>query len=445
MSYGYVTPKGFTVLGWFMRTTAVPGTNSEGEHLFVQYSQNPHNWSTLDQVNGRQIDMAYTSDGKLRLQVRKESDGSLLLNWASADAHSEVNDSTWHFFACRMLADGKTFDMWIDDELQTPAASGSDPGAPAVASAAVDWYPGTFMFGGGIAIKDGNFGHDMWNGSLSYLAVFDVPLSNDRILVYEQNGSGEDLIYAGDSEVKRLDRILDWTGVPEYARSYDPPVTTLSGVQTGQGAMELLNDTAQSAAGLAFADGQSRIVYHNRHHRNNRYNFVTFAESLGSSVEVGMEFSTDDTQVYNDITGSRPDGVTLRIQDESSQAYYGRRTYEVSASITSDVELRNYCSWILSRYGYDRVRVEQAYLQAESSDLIQYAAECIQIGDVVTFDELTPNNPSTTLTYTIDAIGVEADPSAPSWQLQLGLTPNDLNYVFEVGNGTVGDGAHIAF
>lgn len=441
--YGYVSPSGFTILGWFKRTT-IPPSGGEREYLITQYSQSPHNWSTVTQNNGLQFSVGYTSDSKLHISAQVEKTGANVLDWVSADARPEINDGNWHFFCLRLATDSKTFDFWIDDELLTVHASGSDPGTPAVASTAVAWSPGALVFGGGFAVQDGNFGHNMWTGSLAYIAVFTVPLSDDRVNVYYTSGS-DGLVYSGDSEVKRLDRILDWADVPENARVYDPPLTTLQGIQPGQGAMDAVNDTAGSASGLVFADGQSRIAYHNRKHRDNRFNFVTFAESLGSAVNVGMEFSTDDTQVYNDITGSRPNGVTLRIQDQDSQGYYGRRTYSIEANINSDVELRNFCSWILSRYSSDRVRVQMCYLQAESSDLIQYAAECIQIGDVVTFDELTPNNPGTTLTYTVDAIGVEADCKAPSWQLQLGLTPNDLNYTFQVGTGTVGDGAYVAF
>lgn len=444
-SYGYVTPDGFTILGWFNRTTIPPGTNAEGEHLFVQYGQAPHNWSTLDQVNGRQLDMAYTSDSKLRLEVRNEKDGSLLLSWVSSDARPEVNDGNWHFFCCRLLSDKKTFDMWIDDELVTTAATDDDPGNPAVCSAVIDWWtPGILEFGGGIAFNDGNFGHDLWTGSLAYLAVIPAPLSDARIATYASIGQ-QGSVYAGDTEVKRLDRILDWAGIPEDARNYDAPLTTLEGFESGQGATDAVNSTAEAASGIVFADGQSRIVYQNRRRRYNRFNFATLAESLSSSVEVGMQFSTDDTQVYNDITATRPDGITLRIQDKASQGEYGRKTYEINASVTSDTELRNMASWVLNRYSHDRVRVQQCYLQAESSEIIQYIAETIQIGDVLVFDELTPNFPDTTLTYTVDAIAVSADFGAPSWQVQLTLTPNDLNYVFQVGVGTVGDGAYVAF
>lgn len=437
-SYGYVAPTGFTIMGWLKRTALPPATTFDA--LFCQQSQVVQNWGSFAQENGRQLYLGYSANGFLHLTAYKE-DGTKVLDWTSADVRPEANDNAWHFFALRLASDKKAFTLWIDGDIVSVDGSGA---ANATCSAALDWRPGNINFGGSLSLQVGNFGHDLWSGSLAWLSIVPSPLSNNRVAEHYAAGSGG-TIYYGDDEVRRLERIFDWASIPETARAYDAPVTTLQGVNLGNAATDSANATAQAANGILFADGAGRLTYHNRRRRYNRWVLATLAESLTAAPNVALTWQTDDTQVYNDIRGSRPDGASVRIQDKGSQAVYDRVTYQIDVTLTSDVELRNYCQWVLGRYSTDRVRLSAITLSAESSDIISYVAETAQLGDVIVLDELPPQAPGRTLTYTIEQKGIDMSLADGHFTVTLQLTPNDVNYVFQVGTGTVGDGAYVAF
>lgn len=432
MSYGYLTPAGgFTIELWFNHGSALPAWS---EALINQQTQNKGiATTTTAAVNGRQLLVYQLATGEIRIDWRKE-DGTQLLAWTDAST-AYGNDNAWHFLAVRLATDMKTFTVWIDGEKKTTTAL----------STVLDWKPGTMSIGGAYAAQLGNFGEYLYTGSIAYVAMWDTALLDARIADHYTAGSGGTVFY-GDDEVKRLTRLYDYAGVPTNARRFDPAVTILQGTQiAGQNALQSVQDTTKATAGgLVFADGQSVMVYQNRRHRYNRPVVMSLTEASGSAPDVGMEFTTDDTKVYNDVRASRPYGGSARLRNKASEFEYGPRTYELKLAITSDEEMRNAGTWIAERYGEDRVRVSGVTLSAESSDLIQYLAETISIGDRLAFDDLPDNAPQTYMEFVVEGISVSANFKAETWSLGLELSPAELWDVFQVGVSTLGDGSRIA-
>lgn len=433
MSYGYVDPvDGFTIELWFQHA-AVPTTS---EALVSQQTQNANaNWSTVPGINGRQFVIwlsPTTGPGALSLEIRSES-GSMLLTYSDTGA-SYAADSRWHFMAFSMDATGAVASLYIDDALTTHPLS-----------MAIDWQPGALSFGGAYAPHLGNWGDFFFNGGLSYIAVWDEALTDAQIRAHKAAGLGE-AAFANDTEVQRLERILSYAGVPPNSQRLDPPVSTLQGAQiANQHPLDLAQSAANAAGGLFFADGQATVVYQNRHYRYGRQLRATLAESTASAPEVGMGFSTDDTKVYNDIQASRPNGGSIRVRNTASQDEYGPKTYTLNLPITSDDELLNAATWVAERYGSDMVRISGVTLQAHTSDLIQYLAETVQIGDRIAFDELPQNAPESYVEYIVEGIGVSASLKDQTWTLSLELSPAELWNVLQVGVSTLGDGSRLAY
>lgn len=432
MSYGYVSPAGgFTIELWFNH--AVVPTVSE--MLVSQQTQNKSAaWSTVPSINGRQfaIWLSPSASGAIALEVRSEA-GTLLLSYTDTGG-SYSSDNAWHFVCLRMAADGINASLYIDDALTTHPLS-----------TAIDWNPGALSFGAAYAPHLGNWGDFYFNGGLAYIAVWDTAISDAQIKAHRAAGSGGAVFY-GDDEVTRLKRILDYAEVPPNSQRFDPAVTTLQGIGfQNQHPLDLSKTAAADAGGVLFADGQTTIVYQNRRRRYNQTLRATLAESTSSAPEVGMSFSTDDTRVYNDVQASRPNGGSLRIRNTVSQGEYGPKTYTLKPSITSDDELLNAATWIAERYGADRVRISGVTLHAHTSDLIQYLAETVQIGDRIAFDELPDNAPNSYLEYVVEGISVSASLKDQTWSLGLELSPADLWNVFQVGVSTLGDGSLFAY
>lgn len=430
MSYGYVTPDGgFTLEIWFKRT----GTASASAALFSQQTQNKQvSGNTNPAVNGRHLLWYLITTGEIWIDWRKEDTTQISLFQGT---NQYGNDGEWHFAALRMATDKKTWTLFVDGNTE----------ASATLSTAIDWKPGVMTIGAAYAPDLGNFGDYLYSGSFAYAAVWDSALTDSTILNHYTAGNGGTVFY-GDDEVARLDRIFDYCGVPVNARSYDDPVTTLQGIQVaGQNGLSKALETASDATGLVFADGQSIMTYQNRRHRYDRPLIATMTERSSSAPDVGMEFTTDDTKVINDVRASRPYGGSARIRNLSSMYEYGQRVYPLELSVTSDDEMRNAGTWLAERYGEDLVRVSGVTMSAESSEAIEELVATISIGDRIAFDDLPDNAPLAYMEFFVEGISVAANFRDQTWSLGLELSPAELYDVMQVGVSTLGDGSHVAF
>lgn len=430
MAYGYLTPTGgFAFEIWFKR--GVTATASEA--LFSQQTQNKASaTSTNTAVNGRHFLVYLKTTGEIDIEWRKE-DQTTLYDYLGTTTYGLDNE--WHHLAVRMKSDKRTWSLFVDGQLEITNTL----------STALDWKPGLLTIGAAYQPDLGNFCSGNFQGGLAYAAVWDKEITDSRILEHYTAGNSGTVFY-GDDEVERLDRILDYCSVPVDARRYDDAVTTLQGIQiAGENGLAKALETANDAGGIVFADGQSVMTYHNRRHRHNGRVVAVLSEETGSAPDTGMEFTTDDTKVYNDIRASRPYGGSARIRNKASEYEYGRRVFELTRAITSDDEMRNAATWLSERYGEDRVRISGVSLSAESSDQIEALVGSITIGDRIAFDDLPEHAPVSYMEYVVEGISVEANFKTQTWSLGLELSPAELWDVFQVGVSVLGDGSRIAF
>lgn len=430
MSYGYVTPStGWTISCWFKRDT----TPTNIYTLFTQKTQASVTWpSQAFNTQGRQLLLELNASGALSLQFWNEATttGTQTQLWTDPSPAGYANDNQWHFVAVRMNTDKRTWNVWLDGE---QLASG-------VASVAANWKAGMLTFGAQYAPHLGDFGSYLWDKWLAYPAIYNKYLSNNRLLEHYTAGAGG-TVYYGDSEITRMLRIADWAEVPDQSLEFEAGLVNLQGIQVaGTNALQDYQDASAAASGLVFADGQSRLVYHNRQHRYNRWSVATLNESTQSAPEVGVVFTLDDENIYNDIRGDRPFGSTVRIQDEVSKATHGRKTYSFSIPVTTHEELRNAVSWIANQYANPRVRVSNVSFRAESSDKIEWMATGgVTVGDRITMDELPEDAaPRSSMDFIVEKVSVDADIKNKTLVLSLELSPYEINKVFEVGVSTLG-------
>jgi concanavalin A-like lectin/glucanase superfamily protein len=431
-TYGYVTPKnGFTIELWFKRD-ANPTTF---ETLFNQRTQASVNW-TIGGLNGigRQLLMEINSAGALSLQMINEgaTSGTTVASWTDPSPGGYASDNQWHHLVLRMPAPPGT--IWRINLDGAELAQGN-------VSSPLNWNPGVLTFGAQYAPHVGDWGSYLWSKWMAYIAVWNKYLPPTKAVEHYTAGSGG-TVYYGDDEVERLIRIADWAEVPDQAREFEPALVELQGIQVdGANALTSMQDTAFAASGLLFSDGQSRIVYHNRRHRYNRWNVATFAESTDSAPEVGLTFTIDDANIYNDVRGDRPYGSTVRIVDDDSKAAHGRKTYSFSIPVTTHDELRNAVQWISAQYGSPRVRISEITLRAESSDVIEWAGTGgVTIGDHITLDELpTDAAPEVTMEFIVEQIHLNVDIKNRIYEVSFQLSPFDLQRTVKIGVSNLGD------
>lgn len=438
MGYGYVTPTdGFTIELWFKRNAIVTS-----ETLINSRTQASVNWTTngIHTGYGRQLLVEILGpSGALAVTIVNEgaTSGTNVATYTDPSPGGYATDNAWHHLAFRLGTNKIAWSLFLDGELY---AGGNT-------SAAVNWKPGILTFGAQYAPHMGDHGSFIWSKWLSYIAVYDKALTDNRIFEHYTAGSGG-TVYYGDNEVTRLHRIADWAEVPDQAREFEGPLVTLQGIQVADAnALSSFQETAGAAGGLIFADGQSRLVYHNRRHRYNRWNVVTLAESSDSAPEVGITFTIDDTNIYNDVRGDRPFGSTVRLVDEVSKAAHGRKTYSFSIPVTTHEELLNAVAWVSSQYRDAVVRVSSISFRAESSDLIEWIGTGgLTIGDHITLDELPPEAaPEVTMEFTVEKISINADMKNRIYTVGFELSPFYINQVFQVGVSNLGNEWKVAY
>jgi hypothetical protein len=437
MSYGYVTPTtGFTIEVWFKRDVLSTNFNC----LINQRTQASVVW-TVGSANGigRQLLLEMNSAGALGLQMVNEgaTSGTTVVTYLDPSPGGYGNDNQWHHVAVRLSTNKTSWYLFLDGALY---ASGT-------ASAAINWNPGLLTFGAQYAPHVGDFGSYIWDKWLAYPVVYNYPLTDNRIFEHYTAGSGG-TVYYGDDEVTRLTRIADWAEVPDQSREFEDPLALLQGIQVeGTNALTAAQDTATWAGGLIYADGQSRLVYHNRRHRYNRWSVVTLAESTDSAPEYGITFTVDDNRIYNDVRGERPFGSTVRLVDDISKAAFGRKTYSFSISVTTHEELQNAVSWIAAQYRDAVVRISDVSFRAESSSLIEWVGTGgVNVGDHIILDEMPPDAaPEVRLEFAVEKISLSVDIKNRVWVVKLQLSPFYINKVFEVGLSTLGSDYKIGY
>jgi len=437
MSFGYVTPStGFTIELWFKRDAQ----EAQAQTLVSQRTQASVNWPTQQiHVQGRQFAVEITATGAIVVAFLNEATntGTSVGQWTDPSPAGYGTDNQWHHFALRVMSNKTTYAVFLDGVKLVEQNT----------TVALNWKPGFLTFGAQYSPAVGNWGSYIWNKWFSYFAVYQKPLTDNRIFEHFTAGSGG-TVYYGDDEVTRLTRIADWAEVPDQSREFEYAVTTLQGIQVdGTNALTGFQDTAASAGGLVFADGQSRLVYHNRRHRYNRWNVVTLGESLQSAPEVGVTFTIDDENIYNDIRGDRPFGATVRVTDDVSKAAHGRKTFTFTLSVTTHEELQNAVAWLAAQYRYPRVRVSEVEFSAETSDIIQWVGTGgVTIGDHLTLIELPGEAaPEGTMEFTVEKIVLNVDIRNRKYTVGMSLSPWELNNVFQVGMSNLGNQYKIGF
>ena len=430
MSFGYVVPTGgFTIEVWFKRDVLGSTFNC----LVNQRTQAAVQW-TIGGTNGigRQLLLEMNSAGALGFQLVNEgaTSGTQVVNYLDASPGGYGNDNQWHHVAIRLGTNKIAWSLFLDGALY---ASGN-------ASAAINWNPGILTFGAQYAPQVGDFGSFIWDKWLAYPAVFNYPLTDNRIFEHYTAGSGG-TVYYGDDEVTRLTRIAEWAEVPYQSRDFESALVNLQGIQVdGANALTSFQDTATAAGGLIFADGQSRLIYHNRRHRYNRWSVATLAESTDSAPEYGVTFTIDDSRIFNDVRGDRPFGSTVRLVDDISKSAYGRKTYSFSIPVTTHEELQNAVAWVAAQYRDAVVRISDVSFRAESSDLIEWVGTGgVTLGDHIILDEMPPTDaPEVAMEFTVEKVSLSVDIKNRVWIVKLQLSPFYLNQVFEVGVSSLG-------
>lgn len=274
-------------------------------------------------------------------------------------------------------------------------------------------------------------GTALFAGTMAHAAI-NTGATAARILAHHQAGATG---FAGERSDQRISRIATYAGIPAADQVLEPGLTTAVVAQdtTGQSPSALLQALVQTENGLLFVDTQGRLTFHSRSHRYNQ----TISYALdGTAGEVGADllFVEDDFGLANDVTASRPGGITARAVNQASIDEYQRYRADLQLLTSDDNEVASAAQWRVNNYGTPLQRCPQVNV-----DLLTQPAK---IADVAGTDlgariQLT-NLPGQAAAATVDlniegyteTIGLDV------WDIDINASPASTSTVWALDSAT---------
>lgn len=198
--------------------------------------------------------------------------------------------------------------------------------------------------------------------------------------------------YAGEAAGTRIQRICALAAIP-VALVGDPADTTLMGPQHSESKLTQIRDAESTDLGIM---GEPRdrpgLLYRTRTSLYNQAPAATLDYSA-KQLAPPLEPVDDDAATHNDITASRRDGGSVRLQDTTSRLSIldpplgvGRYKDEVTLNVQTDDQLPGVAAWLLHLGTLDEARFPSVTvnLRADaitSNPALAAALLAVDIGD----------------------------------------------------------------
>lgn len=304
-----------------------------------------------------------TRVGKLLCLVANPFPSSGIQCYSSVDV-----DDGFHHHLVVVMASSSSMKIWIDgvdrtivdlatahtfpDDLNTGYAIGNNPSSP--------------------------YGDYAWSatngGSIDEVAVYDYALPDARIIQHYQGaayptGFGE----PSGAFIGRLLAEADWPAA-DYAPS-GPGASRMQPLTSAGSVVANLQRVEDSEQGGLFVDESGRLVFHDRYvllHPPYDTSQVTLGQGAADlPYEAPVTWGNDDTELYNQVSGSRAGGRSFVIDDDASQDEYRVRALSPLDGLlnVSDLELADLLTYRAKRYAQPmssvrRVRLHPAAVPA---------------------------------------------------------------------------------
>jgi hypothetical protein len=255
--------------------------------------------------------------------------------------------------------------------------------------------------------------------------------------------------FAGESSDQAIVRLAAYAGVPSAEVGTEAGNTTsMSNIDTtGKAPVEAMLDVVRTENGLLFDAGDGTLTFQSRGHRYGATSAITLNAST-QQIEGDLQPKLDDQGLTNDVTATQPNGITVRVVNQSSVDSYGVYRDSVEVLTTSDLEVASFAELLTTTYAEPLVRVPNASVNL----IVQPSATvtsllALELGDLVTFTNLPAQAPASTMTFFIEGIQ-ESFGMAPgeTWVMTFNLSPGDIpGDVWILGTSQLGTDTVLAY
>lgn len=350
--------------------------------------------------------------------------GSVLYTITSA---ATVTDGATHHVAFRETYDGV-------NTVGTLFLDGVSVGTNSLAG---DWTIGAYRIvaGGGVLTSGGTLLNSCFTGTIAHVAFTYslTPVSDARILAHAQAGLTG---FSGERSDQRISRLATYAGIPAADVSVETGLSTsiVNQDTTDRTPIDLMQDVTDTEGGVLFDSGDGKLTFHARSHRYNAASSLTIRAATGGTtgeIMPSFEPRLDDQGLVNDVTASRPNGVTVRAVDTTSVTEYGVYREDITLLTTDDNEVADAASWKLYIGSTPQVSVPSAEANIAQASVAQTTAILArEIGDRITCANLPVQAPATSMDFFIE--GYEETLTADSHTIKFNLSSASQSGVWQL-------------
>jgi hypothetical protein len=414
---------GFSVSGWFNGLDTATNFDSQ---LFLQSSAASVQQAQiyLNPITGGYSPIFQLGDGTTNIIVS----GTTL-----------ISDGLWHHIGCTLAADNKTAKLYVDGVLQ----------ATTVGALALVWKPGVSQIWGGLLTPAYSYGSSFLHGTLAHLAIFKgTVLTGAQMLTQFTSGAN----FVGDTSGVRAARYLNYANWPTAARALDAGNSTIGGgTVTGESVSQALLDLTEWEAGCLYVAPDGKLTFKARSARFNASSVATFGDGAGELPYLGdILFDFDTDEIYNDIQMTRTGGISVEIQDTTSQGHYYPRSLPQTVGLNTDAETTDRANFRLGYYKDPHLRLARLTIEPSSNPALWPTALGRVIGERVTVKRRPLGGaPVISADFFIEAIDHNVIPG--SWKTTYLLSPagsqiSDFWRIEDPVYGYIeGSGGHVSY
>lgn len=207
----------------------------------------------------------------------------------------------------------------------------------------------------------------------------------------------------------------------------DAGLTEVMAVEPSGNILGLIQAAETAEAGFFFVSRAGRLTFLDRHARFQEPRVADVQAVFTDSQYADLEVDHDLTQVWNDVTFTRPDGADQRVVDDDSVHDYGYISMRKDIPTVSDGETQARAEFYVDRYAQPQDRPAPIVISPRRDmDALFGRVLRRELLDRIQVQR-TPLGVAPTTTFTGLVESIEHRISKESWTTTLGMSPIDVS------------------
>jgi hypothetical protein len=336
---------------------------------------------------------------------------------ANAVSSVAVNDGQPHHLAARWTIATGVLDLYVDGVLRGTAT------APAADYVSTD----RVTIGGSTHLAP-------FDGLVAHVALTNSPLSGARIA---EHAAALLTAFRGETVASRLARYNRWAGSPFGVVTAVSAVASVGHFDTaGKSVADAINAVSTIEDGITFVAGDGTLMARGRATLLGATAVYTVpgpTAGQASRVRNTLKYSTNPLGgIVNDLTGTAPGGITVRVIDSTSQGEWGHAEDSVDGPFIDENALNAVIEWRVATEATpqpypDGLSVRMSQLDDATTTTIL----AVDLGHVIAWTNMPGQAPAVTDTGVVLGIEETYTPEDLLWTVTLAPSPGSDVWVLE--------------